>query len=118
MGANCCSPDDLKKTSDGNQPELQNPNERKSKQLMQSTGAAAQDLSNRTESASTDFSYRAQSYAGQDQMLGDGGSSHSRPGSISNKMNLEIDIPDDKRADKNPDFKTPSVNPPDLDVQG
>ena len=43
-------------------------------------------------------------------MLGDGGSSHSRPGSISNKMNLEIDIPDDKRADKNPDFKTPLVS--------
>ena len=35
-------------------------------------------------------------------------------GSIGDKMNLKIDIPDDKRAEKNPDFKTPQVNPPEL----
>ena len=35
------------------------------------------------------------------------GSTDMIRGSISNKMDLQIDIPDDKKADKNPDFKTP-----------
>ena len=35
------------------------------------------------------------------------GSNEIIRGSISHKKDLQIDIPDDKKADKNPDFKTP-----------
>ena len=74
--------------------------------LQAATGAAGINSGPRTDSFSTDFSSRAQSLAGQDEMLG--GAAHIRTGSI-NKMDLSIDIPVDKKADHNPNFKTPAT---------
>ena len=69
---------------------------------MQATVGAA-NPANRTDSFSTDFSSRAQSFAGQAEE--EGGT--MLRGSISNKLDLKIDIPVDKKADHNPGFKTP-----------
>lgn len=101
----CCATEANKNTGEGNAPELQSQNtNRKSKQLMQATigAAAVQNPAPRTDSFSTDISSRAQSFAGQGEEEG----TYIR-GSISNKLDLKIDIPVDNKADHNPGFKTP-----------
>lgn len=105
----CCATEANKNTSDGNVPELASQNTiRKSKQLMQATTVTAAGpgaAQSRTDSFSTDFSSRAQSFAGGRMMEEEDGTNIR--GSITNKMNLSIDIPLDKKADRNPSFKTP-----------